>query len=98
MHHDTFSDLKVVATKLKDILEIPNTSLKARKVIVEVCNIIATRGARLAAAGVVVHANDGSGVGAALLAASHLRNKLLGVFLFLTSSFDIVRLVVYRNI
>ncbi|CAN1168484.1 HXK1 [Linum perenne] len=126
MHHDSSSDLKVVASKLKDILEIHSTSLRTRKAIVEVCNIIATRGARLAAAGVVailrkmgkdgvkeggektvvamdgglyehyseyskclettltellgddvsksvevVHANDGSGVGAALLAASH---------------------------
>ncbi|XP_024979818.1 hexokinase-1-like [Cynara cardunculus var. scolymus] len=124
MHHDTSMDLKVVGNKLKDILEISNTSLKTRKVVVELCNIIATRGARLAAAGVLgilkklgrdieempetviamdgglyehyteyskcmgntlhelvgdevskriklIHSNDGSGIGAALLAASH---------------------------
>ncbi|KAI8553740.1 hypothetical protein RHMOL_Rhmol05G0039800 [Rhododendron molle] len=126
MHHDTSSDLKVVGSKLKDILEISNTSLKTRKVIVELCEIISIRGARLAAAGilgvlkklgrdtvkegekqssvialdgglyehytkfsnalestlkellgeasdsiVLTHSNDGSGVGAALLAASH---------------------------
>ncbi|KAK3016469.1 hypothetical protein RJ639_007718 [Escallonia herrerae] len=126
MHHDTSSDLKVVGTKLKDILEISNTSLKTRKVVVEVCDIVATRGARLSAAGilgilkklgrdtvkegdnqrsvialdgglfehytkfrecmestlkellgdasdciVIEHSNDGSGIGAALLAASH---------------------------
>ncbi|EEF46378.1 hexokinase-2 [Ricinus communis] len=127
MHHDTSSDLKVVGNKLKDILEISNTSLKTRKVVVELCNIVATRGARLAAAGIlgilkkmgkdtvkegdtqktviamdgglyehyseyskcmentlnellgedvpksieIVHSNDGSGIGAALLAASH---------------------------
>ncbi|KAH0690999.1 hypothetical protein R3W88_010358 [Solanum pinnatisectum] len=127
MHHDTSSDLKVVGEKLKDILEISNTSLKTRKLVVELCNIVATRGARLAAAGVLgilkkmgrdtpkqggsertviamdgglyehyteyrmclenslkdllgeelatsivfVHSNDGSGIGAALLAASH---------------------------
>ncbi|MBA0722697.1 hypothetical protein Golax_003350, partial [Gossypium laxum] len=53
MHHDTSRDLKVVATKLKDILEISNTSLKLRKLIVEVCDIVATRGARLSAAGIV---------------------------------------------
>ncbi|MBA0597564.1 hypothetical protein Gorai_007367, partial [Gossypium raimondii] len=53
MHHDTSPDLKVVATKLKDILEISNTSLKLRKLIVEVCDIVATRGARLSAAGIV---------------------------------------------
>lgn len=127
MHHDTTPDLRVVGSKLKDVLGITNTSLKTRKEVVEVCNIVATRGARLAAAGilgilkklgkdtlkegekqktviamdgglyehyaefrtclestlvellgeevaeniVVEHANDGSGVGAALLAASH---------------------------
>ncbi|KAD6795142.1 hypothetical protein E3N88_06038 [Mikania micrantha] len=53
MHHDSTPDLKVVATKLKDILEISNTSLKMRKVIVELCEIVATRGARLAAAGIL---------------------------------------------
>lgn len=124
MHHDTSSDLKVVGKKLKDILEVSSTSLKTRKVIVELCNIIAARGARLAAAGILgilkkmgrdasttertaiamdgglyehyteyrnclestltellgedskksiafIHSNDGSGIGAALLAASH---------------------------
>ncbi|XWS69943.1 hypothetical protein CRYUN_Cryun03dG0006800 [Craigia yunnanensis] len=53
MHHDTSPDLKMVGTKLKDILEISNTSLKMRKVIVELCDIVATRGARLSAAGIV---------------------------------------------
>ncbi|XP_031119751.1 hexokinase-1 [Ipomoea triloba] len=53
MHHDATPDLKVVGDKLKDILEIPNTSLKVRRVVVELCNIIATRGARLAAAGIL---------------------------------------------
>ncbi|KAL8232413.1 hypothetical protein R6Q57_002191 [Mikania cordata] len=127
MHHDTSPDLKVVGYTLKDILEIPNVPVSTRKIVVEVCNIIATRGARLAAAGILgilkktgrhtikddevpktviamdgglyehykeyrhclentlnelvgdevakhvkfVHSNDGSGIGAALLAASH---------------------------
>ncbi|KAK8551259.1 hypothetical protein V6N12_039907 [Hibiscus sabdariffa] len=53
MHRDTSPDLKVVASNLKDILEISNTSLKMRKAIVELCNIVATRGARLSAAGVL---------------------------------------------
>lgn len=53
MHHDSSSDLKAVASKLKDILEISNTSLKMRKVIVELCDIVATRGARLSAAGIL---------------------------------------------
>ncbi|MED6171337.1 hexokinase A [Stylosanthes scabra] len=134
MHHDTTPDLKVVGNKLKDILEISNTSLKMRKTVVELCDIVATRGARLAAAGilgilkktgrdtvkagekqqktvialdgglyehytkfraclestlnelleeevaksiVIEHSNDGSGIGAALLAASH--SQYLGV-------------------
>ncbi|BFG39830.1 hypothetical protein CerSpe_261040 [Prunus speciosa] len=127
MHHDTSSDLRVVGSKLKDILEISNTSLKMRKVVVALCDIVATRAARLSAAGImgvlkklgrdtvkegekqksvvaldgglyehytefrtsmestlkellgdevaehisVEHSNDGSGIGAALLAASH---------------------------
>ncbi|CAN8257595.1 unnamed protein product [Cochlearia groenlandica] len=125
MHSDTSPDLKVVGSKLKDILEVSTTSLKMRKVVISLCNIIATRGARLSAAGIygilkklgrdgaeeaqksviamdgglfehytqfsecmesslkellgeeasesveVIHSNDGSGVGAALLAASH---------------------------
>ncbi|GMY34584.1 hexokinase-1 [Fagus crenata] len=133
MHHDTSPDLRVVGRKYKDILEISNTSLKMRKVIVELCDIVATHGARLSAAGifgilkkleretardgeklksvmaldgglydhytkfstcmestfkellggevaeniVIEHSNDGSGIGAALLAASH--SQYLGV-------------------
>ncbi|KAM6583294.1 hypothetical protein CsatB_010296 [Cannabis sativa] len=53
MHHDTSPDLKKVASKLKDLLEISNTSLKMRKTIVEICDIVATRGARLSAAGIL---------------------------------------------
>ncbi|KAJ1390929.1 Hexokinase, N-terminal [Sesbania bispinosa] len=127
MHHDSSADLNVVGSKLKSILEISDTSLQVRKVVVEICNIVATRGARLSAAGVfgilkklgkdtisdgegqknviamdgglyehyteyskclentleelvgedvsksivIEHSNDGSGIGAALLAASH---------------------------
>ncbi|KAJ4951483.1 hypothetical protein NE237_028315 [Protea cynaroides] len=126
IHHDVSSDLRVVGKKLKDIFGISNTSLKMRKVIVELCNVVSSRAARLAAAGIfgilkklgrdtvrdgekqktvvaldgglyehykefsqclettlkellgdvsdlisIVHANDGSGIGAALLAASH---------------------------
>ncbi|MQL81968.1 hypothetical protein Taro_014433 [Colocasia esculenta] len=129
VHHDTSPDLRAVARTLQDVLGIHNTSLKTRKLVIEVCEVLAKRGARLAAAGVVgilkklgrdvaprdgtpmprtviamdgglfehytrfrehmentlkellgddvfssivvVHANDGSGLGAALLAASH---------------------------
>ncbi|RRT65563.1 hypothetical protein BHE74_00002162 [Ensete ventricosum] len=128
MHHDTSPDLKVVGAKLKDLLGIPSTSLKARKVVVQICDTVARRGARLAAAGVagilkkvgresvartvvamdgglyehytifreclqatfeemlgaeaaasvvIKLANDGSGIGAALLAASHSQYREL---------------------
>ncbi|CAA3014418.1 hexokinase-1 isoform X1 [Olea europaea subsp. europaea] len=53
MHHDTSADLKMVGSKLNDILEVPNSSLKMRKMIVEICDIVATRGARLSAAGIL---------------------------------------------
>ncbi|KAH6782319.1 hexokinase 1 [Perilla frutescens var. hirtella] len=53
MHHDKSSDLRVVGSKLKHILEISNTTLRKRRVVVKLCNIIASRGARLAAAGIL---------------------------------------------
>ncbi|XP_066312531.1 hexokinase-6-like [Miscanthus floridulus] len=128
MHHDTSHDLKHLGAKLKDILGVADTSLEARYITLHVCDLVAERGARLAAAGiygilkklgkdkllcdfsqqrtvvaidgglyehykkfsacleatltdlldeevassvVVKLANDGSGIGAALLAASH---------------------------
>ncbi|XP_057519491.1 hexokinase-1-like [Amaranthus tricolor] len=134
MHHDSSPDLSVVGSKMVDILEILPLSLKKRKVIHKLCNIVASRGARLAAAGIlgilkvlgrdtlsnsdekqktviamdgglyehytefrecleetlkellgdavwenisIEHANDGSGIGASLLAASH--SRYLGV-------------------
>ncbi|KAL3642942.1 Hexokinase isoenzyme 2 [Castilleja foliolosa] len=53
MHHDTSPDLKVVGSKLKDVLEVANSSLKMRKMIVKLCDIVASRGARLSAAGIL---------------------------------------------
>ncbi|GMI93768.1 ARABIDOPSIS THALIANA HEXOKINASE 2, hexokinase 2 [Hibiscus trionum] len=53
MHQDTSHDLKVVAIRFKEIFEISNTSLKMRIIIVQICNIVATRGARLSAAGIL---------------------------------------------
>ncbi|WOL11095.1 hexokinase-2 [Canna indica] len=53
MHHDKSPDLKVVGSKLNEILGIPNTCLRTRKVIIQICDIIAKRGARLGAAGIV---------------------------------------------
>ncbi|KAI3932377.1 hypothetical protein MKW92_010312 [Papaver armeniacum] len=134
MHHDTSSDLSVVESKLKDIFGISDTSLETRRVVLDICNIVATRAARLSAAGilgilkkmgkdtvkegqkqrtvvavdgglfehytkfrsflkstlnellgdevahtvVIEHANDGSGIGAALLAASHSQYPAVG--------------------
>lgn len=120
------SDINVYVS-IYSYVQISNTSLKARKLIIKLCDIVATRGARLSAAGilgilkklerdsnaasgnqksvialdgglfehymkfsacmestlkellgeevadkiVIEHSNDGSGIGAALLAASH---------------------------
>ncbi|KAJ7969532.1 Phosphotransferase [Quillaja saponaria] len=129
MHHDMSSDLKVVGSKLKDILEISNTSLKIRETIVEICDIVATcaaggilgilkklgrdivkdgenqrsvisldgglfehftkfstcmdgtlnelLGDEVAETIVIMHSNDGSGIGASFLTASH--SQYLGV-------------------
>ncbi|EAY75659.1 hypothetical protein OsI_03566 [Oryza sativa Indica Group] len=52
MHHDTSSDLRTVANKLKEVLGIEYTSFTTRKLVLDVCEAIATRGARLAAAGI----------------------------------------------
>ncbi|KAI3892381.1 hypothetical protein MKX03_012599 [Papaver bracteatum] len=130
MHHDTSPDLTVVGTWKQiagHLWDICDTSLETRRVVVDLCNIIVTRAARLSAARilgilkkmgkdrvkegekqrtviavdgglfehytkfrtclestlnelfgdevahtvVIEHANDGSGIGAALLAASH---------------------------
>ncbi|KAG6509041.1 hypothetical protein ZIOFF_034430 [Zingiber officinale] len=47
------SDLDVVGTKLKDELGISSTSLRVRKVVVQICEVVARRSGRLAAAGIV---------------------------------------------
>ncbi|KAL6845591.1 hypothetical protein ACP4OV_025086 [Aristida adscensionis] len=52
MHHDTSHDLKHLGAKLKDILGVPDTSLEARYITLHVCDLVAERGARLAAAGI----------------------------------------------
>ncbi|KAL8129937.1 hypothetical protein V2J09_019092 [Rumex salicifolius] len=49
MHHDKSRDLKVVGDKFRDVLDIHDLSLKKRRIIVQVLDIVATRGARLAA-------------------------------------------------
>ncbi|XP_044479267.1 probable hexokinase-like 2 protein [Mangifera indica] len=53
MHQDTSEDHEVVGKKLEEIFEITNSSIMARDVVVEVCDIVAERGARLVGAGIV---------------------------------------------
>ncbi|XP_066362050.1 hexokinase-7 [Miscanthus floridulus] len=53
MHHDDTPDLRIVAEKLADNLKIVDTSLVTRKMVVEICDIVTSRSARLAAAGIV---------------------------------------------
>lgn len=53
MHQDESADLREVGKVLRDVLGISNVPLKVRKIIVEVCDLVAERGARLAAAGIV---------------------------------------------
>ncbi|XP_062180830.1 hexokinase-7-like [Phragmites australis] len=53
MHHDETPDLSVVSEKLADNLKIRDTSLETRKMVAEICDIVTSRSARLAAAGIV---------------------------------------------
>ncbi|KAI6669594.1 hypothetical protein NL676_004479 [Syzygium grande] len=53
MHEDDSPDLAEVAKILRDILEIPDVPLKVRKLVVNVCDVVTRRAARLAAAGIV---------------------------------------------
>ncbi|OIW11124.1 hypothetical protein TanjilG_22931 [Lupinus angustifolius] len=53
MHEDDSPDLREVARILNDIFEIKDVPLKARKVVVKVCDVVTRRAARLAAAGIV---------------------------------------------
>lgn len=53
MLEDDSPELTEVAKILKDKLEIPDASLKVRKLIVKVCDVVTRRAARLAAAGIV---------------------------------------------
>lgn len=53
MHEDESPELKEVARIFNDILEIPDVPLKVRRLIIKVCDVVARRAARLAAAGIV---------------------------------------------
>ncbi|CAL1391051.1 unnamed protein product [Linum trigynum] len=53
MHEDESPDLKEVAAILRETLEIQDVPLKARRLVVKVCDVVTRRAARLAAAGIV---------------------------------------------
>ncbi|KNA14450.1 hypothetical protein SOVF_107490 [Spinacia oleracea] len=53
MHGDKSADLSVVGKCLEKVLEISNVSLEKKKVVVKICEIAATRGARLSAAAIL---------------------------------------------
>lgn len=53
MHQDTSSDLKLVEITLKNVFGISHVPLRTRKLVVELCDIVAVRAARLAGAGIV---------------------------------------------
>ncbi|KAK4791481.1 hypothetical protein SAY86_031894 [Trapa natans] len=53
MHEDDSPDLMEVNRILRDTLEVPEVPLKVRKLLVNVCDVVTRRAARLAAAGIV---------------------------------------------
>eukprot|EP00250_Pteridium_aquilinum_P017146 c23474_g1_i1 orf=324-2042(+) len=53
MHQDESPDLQEVGKILKNVLGIDESSMELRKLIVEICSIVAKRAARLAGAGIV---------------------------------------------
>ncbi|XP_022153069.1 hexokinase-3-like [Momordica charantia] len=53
MHEDDSANLREVARILRDILGIPEVPLKARKLVVRICDAVTRRAARLVAAGIV---------------------------------------------
>ncbi|KAI4386235.1 hypothetical protein MLD38_004183 [Melastoma candidum] len=53
MHEDDSLDLSETSKILNDILDIPEVLLNVRKLVVNVCDIVTRRAARLAAAGIV---------------------------------------------
>nr|PNR61786.1 hypothetical protein PHYPA_000210 [Physcomitrium patens] len=53
MHGDDTSSLEVVGSVIEEAIGVKYTTLATRKVVYDVCDIIAERGARLSAAGIV---------------------------------------------
>lgn len=81
MHEDRSPDLSEVARILNEVLGIPDVPLKARKLVVNICDVVAHRAARLAAAGIVgilkKIGRDGSG-GAASTSTSRSKGTSSG--------------------
>ncbi|ESQ53299.1 hypothetical protein EUTSA_v10027262mg [Eutrema salsugineum] len=53
MHQDISDDREIVNKKLKEVFGIMDSTLAAREVVVEVCDVVAERAARVAGAGIV---------------------------------------------
>ncbi|VVB09859.1 unnamed protein product [Arabis nemorensis] len=53
MHQDISEGREIVNKKLKEVLGIMDSTLAAREVVVEVCDVVAERAARVAGAGIV---------------------------------------------
>ncbi|GMI67231.1 hexokinase-like 3 [Hibiscus trionum] len=53
MHQDTSEDREVVHEKLKEVFGITKSTVMAREIVAELCDIVTERGARLAGAGTV---------------------------------------------
>ncbi|RAL43118.1 unnamed protein product [Cuscuta campestris] len=53
MHEDDSPELSEVGRILREILELPDVSLPARKIAVKVCDVVTRRAARLVAGGIV---------------------------------------------
>ena len=53
MHEDTSCYLKIVECTLNNVFGISHIPLRTRKLVVELCDIVAVRAARLAGAGIV---------------------------------------------
>ncbi|XP_074321256.1 hexokinase-3-like [Silene latifolia] len=53
MHEDDTPDLREVARILEEVLEIQDVPHKVRKLVVNICDVVTRRAARLAAAGII---------------------------------------------
>ncbi|CAE6153620.1 unnamed protein product [Arabidopsis arenosa] len=53
MHQDISEEREIVNKKLKEVFGIMDSTLAAREVVVEVCDVVAERAARMAGAGIV---------------------------------------------